>query len=92
MDFFPRRKFVARHLVPSTYPFNVFALGKDDEVAVSLTDTAIAVLDGDVPAFLLGQIRMGKLEAHGTLLGGRGCLDRQMSFCKIFSFPSCLEV
>lgn len=67
MDFFLRRKLVIFHFLPSTHPLDVFALGKDHQVPIALTNTAIAVLDGDMPAFLFGEIRVGKTEAYGTL-------------------------
>lgn len=70
MDLFPRRKLVILHSCPSTDPLNILAFGKDCEVAVALTDTAIAVLDGDMPAFLFGEICMGEAEAYGALGNG----------------------
>lgn len=53
MHFLLSRKLVVSHLVPPTQPLNVFALCKDGQISVALTDTAVAVFDGEMPSFLL---------------------------------------
>lgn len=67
MDLFACRKRVILHVVPSTDPFNIFALRENRQITVAFTNTAVATLHWEMPTFLLYQVWMGEAEAHGTL-------------------------
>lgn len=83
VDFLARSKLVALHLLPAVDPLDDLALRKNGQVAISLTYTTVAVLDGKMPSFLLGQVRMREAKAYVALR----CL--QSALLHLQYFPSC---
>lgn len=67
MNLLPCRECITFHLLPPADPLNVLSLRKYGQIAVPLTDTTITVLDGNMPAVLLGQFRVRKAKAYGAL-------------------------
>lgn len=85
VDLLPRRELVTFHLLPPAEPLNILSLRENRQIAVAFADTTIAVLDGEMPAFLSGQIRVGEAKAYGTLR----CLS--VNYCPFEAFSTCLR-